>query len=95
VSGQANSHAAPSIGSRAGGEEQPCGCKEGAAAAFAALALLLLQAVGVLELPLVGSGIWSWLGLVFAAALAGKLLGIAAAIALQRSRGDRGVGGGR
>ena len=58
------------------GAEKPCGCQEGAAAVLAALALLLLQGAGVLDLPVVGSGLWSWVGLLFGAALLGKAIGI-------------------
>jgi hypothetical protein len=67
--------------------EKPCGCREGAAAVFAALALLALQALGALDLPLVGTGAWSWLGFLFAAALLGKAVGLSLGWARLRRAG--------
>lgn len=94
MSGTSNLHAG-STAAKAGAAEAPCGCREGAVATFVALGLLLLQAAGALDLPLVGTGPWAWLGLIFGAALCGKISGIAVATVLQRQRDARQEGASR
>ena len=74
--------------------EQPCGCREGAAAVLAALALLVLRALGIVGLPLIGSGAWAWIGLLFGAALVGKAIGLGVGWARLR-RTDPAIGSGR